>query len=132
MKKLIAITSLTALSMILRSKTAHGWFGATHEDFTNKALELIEKDGKIKQFGFFKKYQEIIISGSTEPDKENDVDSGTGLHYYVLGNPKGKDLKDTNTYYNNSLGKFSKSARTYLEENYTCSLLLYKSGKLDE
>lgn len=131
MKKIIAaIAALTAYKLAT-AKKADAWFAATHRDITSKALALLEKEGKAKQFAFYKPYEEQLTAGCTEPDNSGDVDRGSGRHYYSICNPKGKELPATAGYYRNRKDEFSKSARTSLEENYTSALCLYKSGNIE-
>ncbi len=132
MKKIIAVCTALGLYCFLGGKKAEAWFTATHSDITEKAIDLLEKEGKVKPYSFYKNYKKQIIKGSLEPDKEGDCDKGAGAHYYSCVNPKGKELASEHGYYKNRLGKYSKSARTMLEENYTASVSLYKSGQIEE
>ncbi len=132
MKKIIAVLAAAGSYCVFGGKKAEAWFSETHSDITEKAVALLERDNKLKQHGFYKGYINELISGSKEPDNDGDIDKGLGTHYYSCSNSKGRELSDTNGYYKNRLGKFSKSARTMLEENYTCALSLYKSGKTAE
>ncbi|SDB13705.1 hypothetical protein SAMN02910317_00653 [Ruminococcaceae bacterium FB2012] len=132
MLTLIAACAGLAAYKLAKPIKAEAWFSVTHEDITKKALKLLEKDGKVKQAQFYKPYHEEILKGCTEPDQEDDIDRGPGMHFYSSRTPKGKELKPVNGYYKNRLGKFAKSARTLLEENYTSALCLYKSGKTKE
>lgn len=131
MKKIIAACAALAAYKLLTPLKAHAWFAATHRDITSKALSLLEKEGKAKQYAFFKPYEEQLTAGCTEPDKDGDTDHGPGRHYYSFCNPKGKELSPTAGYYRNRKDDFSKSARTSLEENYTSALCLYKSGNIE-
>lgn len=130
MKKMLALTSALALYCWFGAKKVSAWSGVTHEDITKKAILLLEKEKKFKPAAFYKDYHTEILKGCTEPDGRGDIDRGTGLHYYSCVNPKGKELPLTNGYYRNRLGKLSKSARTMMEENYTCAVSLYKSGDI--
>ena len=128
MKKIIALTTVLGLYCCFGAKKASAWSSVTHEDITKKALALLEKEKKLRPVSFYREWHNEILAGCTEPDKENDIDKGLGTHYYACANAKGKELKETNGYYKNRLGKLSKSARTMFEENYTCAVSLYKSG----
>ena len=132
MKKIIALLATAGIYRALGGKKAEAWFSDTHSDITEKAVALLEKEGKIKPYNFYKNYLPQLVSGSVAPDGENDCDKALGAHYYSCSNGKGKDLSETNGYYKNRLGKFSKSARTMLEENYTSALCLYKSGETEK
>ena len=129
MKKMIALCAAAAAVKLMKPIRAYAWFKDTHRDITRKALALLEKDNKPKQFAFFKEYEDELIDGCTEPDDSGDCDQGSGRHYYSYCNPKGKELEATAGYYRNRHGGFSKSCRTMLEENYTSALCLYKSGE---
>ena len=130
MLTLIAACAGLAAYRLAKPIKAEAWFSITHEDITKKALRLLEKEGKTRQAQFFAPYHSAILSGCVEPDHEGDTDRGAGMHFYSCRTPKGKELKAVNGYYKNRLGKFAKSARTLLEENYTSALCLYKSGRL--
>lgn len=129
MKKIIALFAAAGLYCAFGGKKAEAWFSDTHSDITEKALGLIEKSGKIKPYNFYKDHLPLLLKGSVAPDEKDDCDKALGAHYYSCSNGKGKELPVTNGYYKNRLGKFSKSARTMLEENYTSALCLYKSGE---
>lgn len=132
MISIIAACAGLAAYKIAKPIKAEAWFSITHEDITRKALKLLEKEGKAKQAQFYAPYHEEILKGCVEPDHEGDIDRGAGMHFYSITTPKGKELKLENGYYRNRLGKFAKSARTLLEENYTSALCLYKSGRISE
>ena len=131
MKKFIALTAVLGLYCTFGAKKAYAWSSATHEDIVSKALKLLEKEKKTRQSAFFRNYHSQILKGCTEPDNEDDPDCGLGSHYYSAYNPKGKELSQVNGYYQNRLGKFARSARTMLEENYTSALSLYKNGNIE-
>lgn len=131
-KQLISACAVLAAYRLARPIKAEAWFAITHTDITKKALELLKKEGKTKQYQFFKQYEIELLEGCNAPDKDGDVDEGAGRHYYAICNPKGKELPQKGGYYRNRLGSFSKSARTSLEENYTSALCLFKSGKVEE
>lgn len=132
MKKIIAAGAALCLYCIFGAKKAEAWFTATHQDITQKSIALLEKDGKAKAYNFFKPYIKQITEGAIEPDAKGDCDKGAGMHYYSCSTPKGKELPETAGYYKNRVGKFSKSARSMLEENYTSALCLYKSGETEK
>lgn len=132
MKKIIAACALLTAYKLTTPYKAHAWFSKTHEDITTKALDLLKKDGRIKEYEFFEPYREQILAGCTKPDRKGDPDKGGGMHYYSICNPHGVPLTQTSGYYRNRRGKISKSARTMLEENYTSALCLYKSGKIPQ
>lgn len=131
MKKVIGICAVIGLLCKTREIKAKAWFKETHQHITETAIKLLEKEGKIKAFNFYKDYKEQIIAGSTEPDIPTDIDKGAGTHYYSCLNSNCKELSETKGYYKNANGKFSKSAMTMLEDNYTSALSLYKSGKIE-
>ena len=132
MLTLIAACAGLAAYKLARPIKAKAWFSVTHEDITSKALKLMEKEGKAKQVQFYAPYCQTILKYCTEPDQEGDTDRGPGMHFYSCRTPKGKELKAVNGYYRNRLGKFARSARTLLEENYTSALCLYKSGRQED
>lgn len=114
---------------LLRPERAHAWAKQTHLDITENALALIESEKKQKLIALTKPYKDKILKGSTDPDREGDIDKGPGTHYYSSASPKGKAFGKTEGYYPNRLGNVAKSARTMLEDNYTCAVNLYKNGR---
>lgn len=62
------------------------------------------------------------------PDLKKDYEKGMGRHYYCTVNASGKKLKTVQGYYKNGINKFSKSARTMFEEDYTMALTMYNAG----
>ena len=132
MKELIALGTLAVLYCKFGIKKAYAWTGGTHEDITKKALALLEKENKPKLVQFYKNYHKEILTGCKQPDNKDDIDCGAGSHYYSCVNPKGKKLSCDNGYYLNRFGKPMKSARTMFEENYTCAVNLYISGKISQ
>ena len=63
-----------------------------------------------------------------KPDIKTDYENGFGRHYYCSLNYTGNRIKPVNGYYRNGTGRFGKSARTMLEEEYTMALTMYKAG----
>ena len=125
-----------AASLIVCSRpevgTAYAWSADVHRYIAEKALELLEKEKKVRPAAFFKNYHEEIKEGALQPDKAGDIDKGSGLHYYSCVNAKGKELDENNGFYRNRLGDFMPSARTLFRANYTAAVSLYKSGKPKE
>ena len=135
MKGYLSIAAAIGICLMLKKAKpirAHAWFTRTHEAITEGAFELLEKENKPKVAAFYKNYHAELIKGCSAPDKEGDPDKGAGAHYYSCANAKGKTLPQQAGYYQNRLGDYSKSARSMLEENYTCALNLYKNGKVSE
>lgn len=127
-----AAAGICAMAAKLRPIKAEAWFTQTHKDITENALELIEKENKKALSAFYAPYKEQLVKGSVDPDNSGDCDKGAGMHYYSCATEKGKALPQKAGYFRNRVGDYSKSARTMLEENYTCALNLYKNNKLPE
>ena len=137
MNRLLSTAALAVAGAILAAKylkpiRAYAWLGKTHEDITGFALDMIEKEKKNQLVAFYKNYRDKLCEGSKAPDLEGDVDKAPGAHYYSSLDLKGKSLPMKEGFYRNRLGKYHKSARTLLEENYTSALSLYKSGRIEE
>lgn len=135
MKGILSIAAAAGICVMaakIRPIKAEAWFTQTHKDITENAFELIEKENKPKLMAFYKNYKEQILKGSVDPDNDDDCDKGEGAHYYSCATAKGKTLPQQSGYYQNRLGEYSKSARSMLEENYTCALNLYKNNKIGE
>ncbi len=120
------------ITAMFRPERAHAWSKQTHTDITENALALIESEKKQKLIALIKPYRDQFLKGSIDPDREGDIDKGTGSHYYSATNSKGKAFRQVNGYYPNRLGNFAKSARTMFEDNYTCALNLYRNGRQAE
>lgn len=124
--------ALTAAGVLLRPKKAYAWLSETHSDITEKALELLNKEKMSKLYSFYSGYAAQLKKGCVDPDHKGDVDKGTGTHYYSCATAKGKRLELKCGYYPNRLGAYAKSARTMLEDNYSCALSLYKNNKVEQ
>ena len=137
MNRLFAAAAAAAASVFLAAKylrpiKAYAWLGKSHEDITGFALDMIEKEKRTQLISFYKNHRDKLIEGSKAPDLEGDIDKAPGTHYYSSLDLKGRSLPMKEGYYRNRLGKYMKSARTSLEENYTSALSLYKSARTDE
>ena len=129
MKNLLIYSLAAMIGLLLTEGKAYAWFGNTHKDILEKSLKLLEGQKNKEYFSFFLKYRDDLLDRCTEPDNKGDIDKGSGMHYYCAANKRGKPLENTEGYYKNRLGKYNRSARTMLEENYTMALSLFKSGK---
>ena len=125
-----------AASLIVCSRPkvekAYAWSSDVHRYITEKALELLEKEKKVRPVTFYKAYHDEIKEGALQPDKAGDTDKGSGMHYYSCMNAKGKELDESKGFYRNRLGNFMPSARTLFRANYTAAVSLYKSGMTKE
>ncbi|MBQ8967918.1 zinc dependent phospholipase C family protein [Ruminococcus sp.] len=131
-KELFLIGAAAAVYSRARVKTAYAWSADVHRHLALKALELLEKEKKVRPAAFFKDWHTEISEGALQPDKMGDMDKGSGKHYYACMNAKGKELDETKGFYRNRLGNFLPSARTLFRANYTAAVSLYKSGKTAE
>ncbi len=77
---------------------------------------------------FYLPLTDIIISNVCSPDSKGDYEKGKGRHYYCAANSHGMKKHPSGGYYKNGIGKYAKSARSMLEENYTMALTMYKAG----
>lgn len=131
MKKELTLAAAIVLYCKFGIKKAYAWSSGTHEDITKKALDLLEKEKKLRPVSFYKDWHTQILEGCTAPDKDGDMDKGAGKHYYSCVNSKGKELPEVKGYYKNRLGDFAPSARTLFTANYTSAVSLYKSGNTE-
>ncbi|MBQ1433384.1 MAG: zinc dependent phospholipase C family protein [Ruminococcus sp.] len=113
-------------------RPAHAWSSDVHRHIVSCALELLDKEKKVRTAAFYKGWHDAIIEGTIQPDKVGDIDKGSGRHYYSCMNAKGKALDETKGFYRNRMGEFAPSARTLYRANYTAAVSLYKSGKTAE
>lgn len=136
MKKMILTAAgaccAAAAFKLLTPVRAEAWFSAAHKQLTEEALDLLEREGKLKQLAFYKPYAEQLMKGCVDPDLDGDPDKGSGTHYYSVALPKGKALPQKDGYFPNRLGSYSRSARTSMEENYAAALLLFRAGKTEQ
>ena len=100
---------------------------SVHKVLLMRAYDLIQP---------FYPYTEAVLGTHFEtmlhycwcPDSKGDYEKGLGRHYYCAVNSSGKRLKPVLSYYRNGMGRFSKSARTMFEEDYTMALTMYNAG----
>ena len=130
--KNMAIAAANYICTNAQVGSVYAWSSDVHRHIAVKALELLEKEKKLRPAAFYKNWHEEIKLGAVQPDKEGDMDKGSGMHYYSCMNAKGKDLDETRGFYRNRLGDFSPSARTLFRANYTSAVSLYKSGMIKE
>ncbi len=127
--------TIAAAGLICRKAkvdSVYAWSSEVHRYIAEKALELLEKEKKLRPVAFYKNWHEEIKLGSVAPDKTGDIDEGPGKHYYSCMNAKGRELDESKGFYRNRLGDFSPSARTLFRANYTSAVSLYKSGMAKE
>lgn len=129
MKKLLIYTAALAIGAAVSHKTAKAWFGNTHKDILEKALQILKMQDDKTYYDFFINHKNTLLKACTEPDSKGDIDRGSGLHYYCASSKKGAELENVGGYYRNRHKRFNRTARTMLEENYTMALSLYKSGE---
>lgn len=105
---------------------AYAWFSPTHAYIFENAFELLKLRNEEVHKAYLP-YEKEIASAVLIPDFKGDINKGSGAHYYspVLKNGKCDDA--VLGYYKNRLGRFSKSARTMLEENITHAAIYKKS-----
>ncbi len=81
---------------------------------------------------FFVPIYKTLMSYSKRPDKKGDYENGMGRHYYCATTVSGKELSPVNSYFRNGSGKFTKSARTMFEEDYTMALIMHRAGYIEK
>ena len=113
-------------------RPADAWSSDVHRHIVAGALELLDTEKKVRTSAFYKGWHDQIIEGTLQPDKVDDIDKGSGKHYYSCMNAKGKALDETRGFYKNRMGDFAPSARTLYRANYTAAVSLYKSGRTAE
>lgn len=105
---------------------AYAWFSPTHAYIFENAFELL----KLRNEDVYKEYlpyEKKIAGAVLIPDFKGDINKGSGAHYYSPVLKNGKSDKAVLGYYKNRLGRFSKSARTMLEENITHAAIFKKA-----
>ena len=107
---------------------AYAWFSPTHAYIFEKAFELLKLQRE-EIYKAYLPYEKEIANAVLVPDFKGDINKGSGAHYYSPVLKSGKSDNDVLGYYKNRLGKFSKSARTMLEENITHAAIYKKAGR---
>lgn len=132
MKKFITLSVAMLAAYRLKILTAGAWFKKTHISIVEQAFEILCNDEKSDVAEVLGIFRNKIIEGATLPDVKGDCDNGSGMHYYCPKNKFGFKNKKRGDYYPDRLGRFSKSAGTMLEENYTTALVFWQNKKYDE
>ena len=73
-----------------------------------------------------------LTANVCRPDEKGDAEKGMGKHYYCACESSGKRLTPVCGYYKNGLGRFSRSARTMMEEDYTMALTFRNAGSISQ
>lgn len=105
---------------------AYAWFSPTHAYIFENAFELLKLRNE-DVYESFLPYEKEIASAVLIPDFKGDINKGSGAHYYSPVLKNGKSDEAVLGYYKNRLGRFSKSARTMLEENITHAAIYNKA-----
>ncbi len=108
-------------------KTRVTEYRSVHKTLIDRALPMVYKylpDAK----EILTKHIGILIDMACAPDRDGDYEKGMGRHYYCGANSFGIRLRPHNGYYKNGIGRFSKSARTMFEEDYTMALTFWNAG----
>ena len=80
----------------------------------------------------FGPYLDDIIDEICAPDRDGDRENGTGRHYYCACSSFGTPQRTVGTYFKNGIIRFAPSARTFMEEDYTMALTMYRAGFVPE
>ncbi|MCD7773251.1 MAG: hypothetical protein LUH08_04265 [Ruminococcus sp.] len=106
---------------------AYAWFSPTHSYIFENAFELLRLRNE-KVYNELLPLRDEIANATLVPDFKGDINKGSGSHYYSPVLKNGKSDAPVSGYYKNRLGRFSKSARTMLEENITMAAIFKASG----
>ncbi len=80
---------------------------------------------------FFAPIMKNLMPYAKRPDRKGDYENGAGRHYYCALSLSGRELPTVNTYYRNGIKRYTKSARTMFEEDYTMALTVQRAGYMD-
>lgn len=121
-----AVTNMTALrEEYLKKRTSESI--SVHRTLILRGLDLLyEHIPEAREF--FEPIKPLLFENVTLPDRSGDREKGMGRHYYCAANFIGIRLHPSDGYYKNGVGRFGKSARTMLEEDYTMALTMQKAG----
>lgn len=102
-------------------------FRSVHKTLIDRALPILYKYWPESE-QVLSRHSEVLIDMACAPDRDGDYEKGMGMHYYCGSNSFGLRLKTSGGYYKNGIARFSRSARTMLEEDLTMALTLWKAG----
>lgn len=100
---------------------------SVHRTLIRRAMPLLFKHVPEAE-KFYATIMPMLDENVTRPDRDGDYEKGAGRHYYCAANFIGIRLRPSNGYYKNGVGRFGKSARTMLEEDYTMALTMQKAN----
>lgn len=100
---------------------------SVHKNLIYRALDLLN-DVKPETRDFFSNFITIMIGEVCCPDSAGDYEKGAGRHYYCAADFHGRKKHPRAGYFRNGTGRFAKSARTMLEEDYTMALTMEMAG----
>lgn len=100
---------------------------SVHKNLICRALALLD-DIKPESAEFFNSFITIMIGEVCCPDSAGDYEKGAGRHYYCASDFHGRKKHPRAGYFRNGTGRFAKSARTMLEEDYTMALIMEMAG----
>lgn len=121
-----AVINMTALREEYLKKRASESV-SVHRTLILRGLPLLyEHVPEAKEF--FEPIKSRLVENVTCPDRDGDRENGLGRHYYCAVNFMGVRLRPHSGYYKNGAGRFAKSARTMLEEDYTMALAMQRAG----
>jgi len=106
-------------------------FISVHKNLISRALPMLYQHVPEAE-KVFAPHVDTMIENVCNPDNKGDYENGTGRHYYCSSGALGLHLKTVGGYYKNGLFRFSKSARTMLEEDYTMALTSWHAGFIEE
>lgn len=121
-----AVTNMTALrEEYIKKRTSESI--SVHRTLILRGLPLLYEHVPGAK-DFFEPIRSRLVDNVTCPDRDGDREKGVGRHYYCAVNFMGIRLRTHSGYYKNGVGRFGKSARTMLEEDYTMALTMQKAG----
>lgn len=135
MRAYIPLAAALAAALIKnRPVTAYAWKGVAHADIFGKGLEILKNDCHNDAYEFYSRYHDVMTDSSMAPDRQGDMDKGSGYHYYNIKDVNGKEQRRSAAGYYRS-GKntmkapvYSRSARSIFEDNYQLALSFFAMG----
>lgn len=126
-KKICCITISCALLSSTSSLNAFAWGTKTHGDIFTGAVEMLQND-KPEIYDLLRQNYtaySLLQNGTMSPDWE---EHQAGTHYYVCNGKK----SNFSSYYKNTQGDYSRTARTRFELHYNTAITQYKNGFTEE
>ncbi len=112
------------------AQTVESTSTCVHRQLVLRAMALLEASGRQTVCALLAPWQETLLCYAKMPDQDGDPERGLGRHYYCAWDADSSpERAGRRGYYRNGIGRYAKSARSMLEEDYTTALTLWHGGE---